>query len=175
MPMYSCIKETWLHWVALKIIIGDISLLLITIFPFSVPLFLPPSPSPPFPPSLSFSLFPFSYEASVFCFLLICCSSFLSVVLPSFLPAFFFSFLFCFFLFLLHVFLSSAFVHLPIIYLFIFKTPMDIMQCHWGCQGLRGLSSLLHRPLTIVTEGTDISIAVFVWSEFSTITQYPGY
>lgn len=116
------------------------------VFPVLCPLF--------FLPFLSFFLFPFSFKASVFCFHLICYSS----VFSSFL-FFFLSFPFCF-LFLHHVFLSSAFVHLPIIYLLIPRTPMDIVSCQRRSQGLRGLSRLLDRPLTVVTGEIDIFIAV---------------
>lgn len=142
---------------------------------FSVPLFLPPAPQSFLPSFPFFSLFPFSFEASLFCFLLSCCSSFFS----SFFPLFFF----CFFLFLLHVFLSSAFVRLLIIYLCILKTPTPKLKgtsciiqmvSYRGSQGLRGLSSVLHSPFAIVTGGLTFPL-LFVWSEFSTITQYPRY
>lgn len=100
--MPRCVKWAWLHWVALKIITGDISLFPTTCISFST--FVPPSPSLSLASFLSVSLFSllfYSFFASLLCTVLPFFSSF-------HLP-FFLSFLFCFFNFLLHAFLSSSF------------------------------------------------------------------
>lgn len=92
-------------------------------------------------------------------------------LLPFLLSSLFLSLLFLFFL----LFPQEPFVHLPIIYLLVPEPPVDIMQCVWGPQGLRGWCSLLDGPLTVITERAGISIAVFVWSEFSAVTLCPRY
>lgn len=162
--MYKCIKWAWLYWVALKIIIEDISLFPATCISFSI--FVPPSF-----PSFFLFFFPLSlFFWLFFCFLFIYCPSFLLFLLPSFLP-FPFSFLFCFFLFLIHVFFSSAFCS--------FAYNLFIGSPNSNGNGvivtLRGFLQLPGWTTHNYNRVTDISITVFVWSEFCTITQCARY
>lgn len=55
------------------------------------------------------------------------------------------------------------------------RTPSGYHAVRLGPQGLRGWCSLLDGPLTVITERAGISIAVFVWSEFSAVTLCPRY
>lgn len=172
--MYRCIKQTWLHWVALKIIIRELDFFSSLCFLFSVPLFLPPTPQSFLPSFPFFSLFPFSFEASLFCFLLSCCASFFSSFSPSLaFASFFFYSMFSFqvLLFVCRLFTyASSKLQPPNSQ----RTSRIIQTVSYrGSQGLRGLSSVLPRPFAIVTGGLTFPL-LFVWSEFSTITQDPG-